>query len=78
MQKLGHDLPKTNEALYNRRVENEFTTKHNVLEQLAADAASSHNQDLGGLDRLLQGRLKDSLHLSHCHSDQAVALSEET
>ena len=78
MQKLGHNLPTPNEALYNRRVENEFTTKHNVLEQLAADAASSHNQDLRGLDRLLQGRLKDSLHLSHCHSDQAVALSEET
>ena len=78
MQKLGHDLPKTNEALYNRRVENEFTAKHNVLEQLAADAAGAHHQDLGGLDRLLQGRLKDTLHLRHCHSDQAVALSEDT
>ena len=48
-----------------KQFENLFTGKHNVLEQLAANATGTDHQDLGVLDRLLQGRLKHTLHLSH-------------
>ena len=54
------------------------TREHNVLEQLAADASRPHHQDLRVPDRLLQRRIEDTVHLSHRHPGQSVALSEET